>query len=147
VARDIRGKLKMFNVGRLCTKIAGRDAGCKCVIVEELDNGLVLVDGQTRRRKCNTKHLEPSKERITLKSGASHADVKKAFEALNIEVIETKPKTPGPKPVKAKAKKVVEEKPAKKKAKPEVKAVEKAKAEEAQAETVEEVQAELAKEE
>lgn len=141
----------MFNVGRLCTKIAGRDAGCKCVIVEELDNGLVLVDGQTRRRKCNSKHLEPSKETIDLKSGASHADVKKAFEALNIEVIDTKPKTSAPKPVKAKAKKVVVEKPKKaaKKAKPEVKTVDEPKADksEAQAETVKEVQAELTKEE
>lgn len=135
----------MFNVGRICTKIAGRDAGCKCVIVQELDNGLVLIDGQTRRRNCNIKHLEPSATVITLKSGASHADVKKALEALNIEVIDTKAKKATEKPTKSKAVKVVEEKakPAKK-ATPVVKAVKEPKATK---EVVEEVQAELAKEE
>jgi len=142
----------MFNVGRLCTKIAGRDAGCKCVIVEELEDGMVLVDGQTRRRKCNVKHLEPSKETIDIKSGASHVDVKKAFAALNIEVIDTKAKNPAPKPVKVKVKKEVEEKPAKK-AKAEKKVEAKAKEaepvvkEEVSEAEVDEVKEALAKEE
>ncbi len=146
----------MFNVGRICTKIAGRDAGCTCVIVEELDNGLVLIDGQTRRRSCNTKHLEPSTTVITLKSGASHADVKKALGALNIDVVDTKAKKAAEKPTKSKAAKVVEEKvkPAKK-AKPvaqqkpvgAVNGVKSVKESKTTKEVVEEVQAELAKEE
>lgn len=52
---------KIFDVGRVCTKIAGRDAGQKCVVVNVIDETMVVIDGVTRRRKCNTKHLEPSK--------------------------------------------------------------------------------------
>ena len=41
----------MIEVGRLCVKIAGRDAGKKCVITELIDEKLVMIDGETRRRK------------------------------------------------------------------------------------------------
>jgi len=43
--------------GRICVKTAGRDAGLKCVIVDVLDDKFVLIDGETRRRKCNILHL------------------------------------------------------------------------------------------
>lgn len=82
----------MMEVGRLCLKIAGRDAGQKCVVVEVLDNGFVTIDGATRRRKCNIAHLEPLKETITLKVGASHADVAAAFEKIGVKARSTKPK-------------------------------------------------------
>ena len=45
--------MSIFEVGRICVKLAGRDAGSKCVIVEELDNHYVLVDGDVRRKKVN----------------------------------------------------------------------------------------------
>ncbi len=48
----------MFEIGRVCVKIAGRDAGKKGAIVEVLDEKTVLIDGETRRRKCNVNHLE-----------------------------------------------------------------------------------------
>jgi large subunit ribosomal protein L14e len=79
-------------VGRLCVKTAGRDANKVCVIVEVLGGNTVLIDGQTRRRKCNMRHLEPLQKAILLPKGASHADVKKAFEAMNLEVFGSKPK-------------------------------------------------------
>ena len=58
----------MMTVGRLCMKIAGRDAGKKCVIVEDLGKGYFLIDGETRRRKCNVTHLEPLTEVLNIKS-------------------------------------------------------------------------------
>ncbi len=82
----------MTEVGTVCLKIAGRDAGMKAVVVEKLDKEFVLIDGQVRRRKCNIKHLEPLTEKLDIKSKASHADVIKAFKKLNIEIKETKPK-------------------------------------------------------
>ena len=82
----------MIEVGRLCMKIAGRDAGKKCVIVEVLDDTFVLIDGETRRRKCNVLHLEALEEKIDVKKGASHADVAAAFKKLGLEARETKPK-------------------------------------------------------
>ena len=41
----------MIDVGRVCVKIAGRDAGKKAVVVEKIDSNFVLIDGQTRRRR------------------------------------------------------------------------------------------------
>ena len=82
----------MIEIGRLAVKIAGRDAGLKCVIVEILDDKFVLIDGETRRRKCNILHLEPLKDVIKLKKGASHEDVGKEFEALGLRARETAPK-------------------------------------------------------
>ena len=34
-----------FEVGRLCVKIAGRDAGLKCVVVEKLDEDMICQVG------------------------------------------------------------------------------------------------------
>tara|TARA_Y100000310_G_scaffold342247_1_gene444593 strand:- start:13325 stop:13831 length:507 start_codon:yes stop_codon:yes gene_type:complete len=82
----------MIEVGRLCLKIAGRDAGLKCVIVDILDDKLVLIDGETRRRKCNILHIEPLKDMIKIKKNTSHEDIKKEFEKLGLKVMETKPK-------------------------------------------------------
>ena len=73
-------------------KIAGRDANKICVIVDVLGDNMVLIDGETRRRKCNMLNLEPLSKTINIAKGASHAEVKKAFAVLNIEVLETKPK-------------------------------------------------------
>ena len=116
----------MFDVGRICVKLAGRDAGQKCVIVEILDDKTVLIDGMTRRRKCNKLHLEPLTQTLDLRQKASHEDVAKAFKELGLEVLtkKSKPKTEKPKPaprgkVKTetapkKEKKAKTEKPAKK---------------------------------
>ena len=68
----------MFEVGTVCVKIAGRDAGLKCVVIEAPKDGIVLIEGQTRRRKCNIRHLEPVGE-TKVKAGASHAEVMKAL--------------------------------------------------------------------
>lgn len=82
----------MMEVGRLCTKIAGRDAGKKCVIVEVLDDTFVIIDGETRRRKCNLKHIDPSKELLKISKGADHNMVKAEFKKLGIDLIDAKPK-------------------------------------------------------
>ncbi len=91
----------MFNVGRICVKIAGRDAGEKCVVVEVLDNNYVVIDGMTRRRKCNKLHIEPTAQLIDIKDKASHDVVVKAFKELGFEILakKTKAKTTKPKHV------------------------------------------------
>ena len=58
----------MIEIGRLCIKTAGRDAGLKCIIVDILDDKFVLIDGETRRRKCNILHLEPLKDVVKIKN-------------------------------------------------------------------------------
>ena len=123
----------MIEIGRLCMKTAGRDAGCKCVVVDILDDNYVLIDGETRRRKCNVLHLEPLKEVIDIKKGASHENIKAEFKKLKLEFRETKPKEKKERPKKVRKKKVkVEEKEGKdkKKGKAEKKKTEKPKKEE-----------------
>lgn len=109
--------MSLFEVGRLCLKIAGRDAGRKCVVVEDAKEGYVVIDGDVRRKKVNVKHLEPLSETVDLKGG-SHSDVKKAFEKLGLKVWEKKSKKVSERP--KKTKKVVPKK--EKKPKKEVKA-------------------------
>jgi len=118
----------MIEVGRVCIKTAGRDAGKYCVVVDVKDR-IAEVDGQTRRRKVNMAHLEPTKQKVEIKKGAAFADVQKALKALKIECKETKAKKAGPKPImqrkgkkakvekKAKAPKTEKKAPAKEEAK------------------------------
>jgi len=88
----------IYNVGRICVKLAGRDAGTRCVILEEVKDNLVLVDGETRRRKVNIKHLEPLSTVVKISVSASHGDVKKVLADIGIEVKDTKPKKSSERP-------------------------------------------------
>ncbi len=59
-----------IEVGRVCLKIAGRESGEKCVILEIIDENFVEVVGNSvKNRRCNIKHLEPMDETIDVKSG------------------------------------------------------------------------------
>lgn len=115
----------MISIGRICVKIAGRDAGKRCVIVDILDGPFVLIDGETRRRKCNIMHLEPLEQKIDIKKGASHEEVKDIFTKMGITVLETKPKAKTVRPRKLRRSKLAktetatktETKPAEKKTK------------------------------
>ena len=103
----------MFNVGKLCIKIAGRDAGKQCAVVDVIDHNHVLIDGETRRRKVNVKHLEPLEKNIDISQGASHEDVAKAFEFMGVTLVDSKPHTKAARPKKVRTPKVVTVKKAK----------------------------------
>ena len=95
--------------------------------MEAVGNGYVIVDGDVRRKKVNIKHLEPLDKTVSVKSKASSADVKKAFEKEGLSVWETKAKNAAERPKRMKVKKEapVKEKAAKpKKVKAEEKTVE-----------------------
>ncbi len=85
-----------MEIGTVCVKIAGRDAGLKCVVIEDLGKNLVLIDGQTRRRKCNVAHLEPLAQKIEISKGAAHDVVMKAFKELGFGTVERKAKAKAP---------------------------------------------------
>ncbi len=64
----------IFEPGRVCLKIAGREAGKYCVVVKKIDNNFVTVTGpksvtRIKRRKCNVAHLEPTQEKIDIGKG------------------------------------------------------------------------------
>lgn len=86
----------MYEMGRVCVKLAGRDAGMKCVIVDIVNAHTVVIAGQTRYRKCNVKHLEPTDKMLPIKLGASVHDIAKAFKEIGVEVVEKKNKNKTP---------------------------------------------------
>ena len=90
----------MYEVVRLCVKLAGRDANKRCVIIEILDDVYVMIDGQTRRRKCNINHLEPLDKVLKIKKSASHKDIVSVLKKEKISVVDTKPKKAVEKPKK-----------------------------------------------
>ncbi|HDJ89178.1 MAG TPA: 50S ribosomal protein L14e [Thermoprotei archaeon] len=76
---------KIYDIGRVCVKTAGREAGRKCVIVDIINENYVLVTGPktltgVRRRRANIKHLEPIDIKIDIKKGASDEEVILALE-------------------------------------------------------------------
>ncbi len=99
----------MISIGRICVKIAGRDAGKRCVIVDILEGPFVLIDGETRRRKCNILHLEPLEQKIDIKKNASHEEIKDIFTKMGITVLETKPKAKTTRPRKLRRSKLAKD--------------------------------------
>ena len=97
--------MNLFNVGRLCIKLAGRDAGRKCIVVEQLDTNYVLVDGNVRRKKVNITHLEPLEKTVEINNNISHEEVKEVFEKLGEAVWDKKSKNPAERVKKQKKKK------------------------------------------
>ena len=76
--------MKVFDIGRVCVKIAGREAGRKCVVVDIIDDNFVLVTGPkaltgVKRRRVNVKHLEPTPLKIDVAKGASDEEVIQAL--------------------------------------------------------------------
>jgi large subunit ribosomal protein L14e len=74
-------------VGRVCLKKFGRDAGGRCVIVDVIDKNFVLVTGPkevtgVRRRKVNISHLELTEGKIEISEEASDAEVRNALPRM-----------------------------------------------------------------
>ncbi len=107
----------MIETGRVCIKIAGREAGKLAVIADILDKNYVLIDGLVRRKKCNISHLMPMATMIKIKKNASTEEIIKALidaKLINEAPKKGKPKEKKEKPIKqhiARAKEA--EKPAK----------------------------------
>jgi len=73
----------VMEIGRVCVKIAGHEAGKKCVIVDVVDRTYVLVAGpEIKRKRCNIAHLEPLPQKLDIAKDASDEDIKRAFEAI-----------------------------------------------------------------
>ena len=93
-----------FEIGRICVKVAGREASRKCVIVDIIDDNFVLVTGPkgvsgVKRRRANVKHLEPTPFKIDIKKGASDEEVVKALEEAKLINEMRKPVKPALRPV------------------------------------------------
>jgi large subunit ribosomal protein L14e len=81
--------MSLVEVGRVCVKTHGREAGKKCVVVERVDKNFVLITGPpevsgVRRRRSNVDHLNPTKKTVDIKSGAEDPDVVKAIKSAKL---------------------------------------------------------------
>ncbi|MGQ9552082.1 MAG: 50S ribosomal protein L14e [Candidatus Bathycorpusculaceae bacterium] len=75
-----------IEIGRVCVKLIGREAGRKCVIVDVLDKSFVLVTGPrmvtgVKRRRVNIDHIEVLRDKIEIKRGASDEEVTEELKA------------------------------------------------------------------
>ncbi len=80
---------KMIEVGRVCVKLSGREAGKICVVTKKIDKTFVEVTGPrnltgVKRRRCNIMHLEPTKYLLKIKEGASDEEIIKVMKKENL---------------------------------------------------------------
>ncbi|MGC9072342.1 MAG: 50S ribosomal protein L14e [Acidilobus sp.] len=78
-----------IEVGRVCYKVRGREAGRKCVIVDIVDESTVLITGPkqltgVKRRRANVKHIVPLDKLVKIEKGASDEDVLKAIHEAGL---------------------------------------------------------------
>ena len=61
--------MAVIEIGRICVKIAGRDAGEKCVITKVVSDNEVMIKTLVRKkqRRCSLKHLEPTPKLVDIK--------------------------------------------------------------------------------
>ena len=81
--------LAAVEVGRVCVKIAGREAGRRCVVVDVIDRNFVLVTGPprvsgVRRRRANISHVEPLSLKVKIGKGAGDEEVLEALEKAGL---------------------------------------------------------------
>ena len=74
-----------IEVGRICAKLTGREAGRKCVIVDIMDKSFVLITGPKtvtgiKRRRANISHIEPTQDKIEIQRGAADEEVAEALK-------------------------------------------------------------------
>lgn len=78
-----------LEVGRVCMKVAGREAGRYCVVVKKIDDAFVIVSGPkiltgVKRRRCNIEHLEPTPYSLEIKEDASDVEIIEAYKKANL---------------------------------------------------------------
>jgi len=121
-----------LEVGRVCLKIVGREAGKVCTVVKKLTEGkgksqpFVLVTGPklltgVKRRRCNIEHLEATQYTVSIKDDASDEEVIEAYKKSGL-ITKFNLKLPSAGEMKAEKTKVKEEKPKKEEKKEDKKA-------------------------
>ena len=81
--------MSLYEIGRICVKTMGREAGSLCVVIEKKDESYVLVTGPrqlsgVKRRNCNIRHLEPLETMLTIAADADDEAIEKAIEEAGL---------------------------------------------------------------
>ena len=69
-----------LTVGRICIKIAGREAGKYCVVLSNPKDNFIQVTGPkvltgVKRRRCNVDHLEPTEYQVKIQGVAEDKSI------------------------------------------------------------------------
>jgi large subunit ribosomal protein L14e len=74
-----------MEIGQVCIKTRGREAGSLAVVLTKSKKGKVLVDGiKIKRKQCNTMHLFPINEILKVKEEENHEAIVKAMKAVKV---------------------------------------------------------------
>lgn len=93
----------IFEVGRVCVKIAGRETGKQCAVIEVLNDNFVLVGGpEVRKRKCNVAHLGPLEDIVDVSKDINQQLIEKYNIIVRKKVKEEKEKPKQEKKARAK---------------------------------------------
>lgn len=105
----------VLEVGRVCLKIAGREAGKYCIVIKPAgkskeEKSFVFVTGPrlltgVKRRKCNIDHLKATEYKLEISDDATDEQVIAAYEKAGL-IIKLDLKKPSAAQIKAKAEKV-----------------------------------------
>ncbi len=110
--------MSSLDIGRVCIKTAGREAGKYCAVIKKEDDNFFIVTGPkaltgVKRRRCNVEHLEPTQYLLKIKEDAPEKDVMDAFEKAGV-LAKLTLKKPSPEVLKE-SEKVIEKKAVEKK--------------------------------
>ncbi|MDD5148293.1 MAG: 50S ribosomal protein L14e [Candidatus ainarchaeum sp.] len=66
-----------IEVGTVCIKTRGREAGSKVVVVDfDAKSQFAIIDGpKIKRRKCNLRHLFPTTQKIGIKKNSEKKEI------------------------------------------------------------------------
>lgn len=97
--------MAIYDIGRVCVKKSGREAGKRCVVVDVVDKNFVVITGPrsvtgVKRRRVNVDHLEPADLKVGITKGAEDEAVKKAL--IDAGIVEAVPTVEKEKPKVAK---------------------------------------------
>jgi large subunit ribosomal protein L14e len=78
-----------IQAGRVCMKVAGREAGGYCVVLSTSGKSFAMVTGPkvltgVKRRKSNITHLEPTQYMLDISDSATDEQVAAAMEKAGL---------------------------------------------------------------
>ncbi len=79
----------VLEIGTVCMKVAGREAGKYCVVLKKPEKSFVIITGPrlltgVKRRKCNIEHLEPTEFKLEIKEEEGDTEVISAYEKAGL---------------------------------------------------------------
>lgn len=77
--------MKTIDIGMICIKTIGREAGKKCVTIDVIDKNFALITGPkevtgVKRRRVNVKHLLPTEEVVKIKKESTDKEIVEALK-------------------------------------------------------------------